>query len=138
MQRRVLVVEDHPLSLELITDLLEQKGCQVFTAATAEAGLRLAAAERPDLILMELQLPGVTGYDLTRQLKANAATAGIPVVVVTGLSDVGRESQSAGGRVRRLSDETPGPQYVPRDPAPAPPAGAWAMMRRQEAAWKRA
>jgi CheY-like chemotaxis protein len=80
---RVLVIEDHPVSLELVTELLQQEGCQVLTAETADAGLRLAAAGRPDLILMDLQLPGMTGYEATRQLKADPATAAIPVVALT-------------------------------------------------------
>ena len=84
MGRRVLVVDDHPMSLELVTELLEQEGNQVLAAASGEVGLRLAAAERPDLILMDLQLPGMTGYEAIRRLKADPATAAIPVLALTG------------------------------------------------------
>ena len=80
---RVLVVEDNPVNLELVTELLEQEGCEVLTAESAETGLRLATAEHPDLVLMDLQLPGMTGYEATRQLKAAPATAAIPVLVLT-------------------------------------------------------
>lgn len=83
MGRRVLVVEDHPVSRELATDLLDQEGCQVLTAETAEAALRLAAAERPDLILMDIDLPGMTGYEVTRRLKADPTTAAIPILALT-------------------------------------------------------
>lgn len=83
MARRVLVVEDHPLNLELVTDLLEKEGCQVITAETAEAGLRLAAAEHPDLILMDIDLPRMTGYEVSRRLKTDPATAPIPIVALT-------------------------------------------------------
>jgi two-component system cell cycle response regulator DivK len=82
----VLVVEDNPVNLELITEVLEQEGCQVLTTHSAEAGLRLAAAERPDLILMDLQLLDMTGYEATRQLKANPATAAIPVLALTAFA----------------------------------------------------
>lgn len=80
---RVLVVEDNPVNLELVTELLEQEGCEVLAAESAEAGLRLAAAEQPDLVLMDLQLPGMTGYEATRHLKAAPATASIPVLALT-------------------------------------------------------
>lgn len=83
MAPRVLVVEDSPINLELVTELLEQEGCQVLAAPSAEAALRLAATERPDLVLMDLQLPGMTGYEATRRLKAAPATAAIPVLVLT-------------------------------------------------------
>lgn len=86
MSRRVLVVEDNPVNLELITEVLEQEGCQVLTTHSAEAGLRLAVAERPDLILMDLQLPDMTGYEATRQFKANPATAAIPVLALTAFA----------------------------------------------------
>ncbi len=84
MGGRVLVVEDHPMSLELVTELLQEEGNQVLAATSGEAGLRLAAVEGPDLILMDLQLPGMTGYEAIRRLKANPATAAIPVLALTG------------------------------------------------------
>ncbi|MEK6715887.1 MAG: response regulator [candidate division NC10 bacterium] len=84
MGRRVLVVDDHPMSLELVTALLEQEGYQVLAAASGEVGLHLTAAEAPDLILMDLQLPGMTGYEAIRRLKADPATTAIPVLALTG------------------------------------------------------
>jgi len=94
MGYRVLVVEDHPLSLELATEILQQEGCTVLTATSAEAGLRLAAAERPDLILMDLQLPRMTGYEAARRLKADPASAAIPVVAVTAFAMRGDEEKA--------------------------------------------
>jgi len=91
---RVLVVDDDSLSRELVTELLEKEGCQVLTAASAEIGLRLAAAERPALILMDLRLPGITGEGAIRKLKADAATAGIPVVVVTAAAMPGNDEEA--------------------------------------------
>jgi two-component system cell cycle response regulator DivK len=66
-----------------VSTLLEQVGGQVLSAGTAEEGLRLAAIEPPDLILMDVELPGMTGYEATRRLKADPATAAIPVVILT-------------------------------------------------------
>ena len=83
MGARVLVIEDNAVNLELTVVLLEQAGCEVLTATSADAGLRLAAGERPDLILMDLHLPGMTGYEATGRLKADPATAAIPVVALT-------------------------------------------------------
>lgn len=80
------MVEDNPTNLELITEVLELEGCRVFTATSAEAGLHLATSERPDMILMDLQLPGLSGYEAARRLKADPATATIPVVVITAFS----------------------------------------------------
>ncbi len=91
MSLRVLVVEDNPVNLELVTEVLKQEGYQVLTAESAEAGIRLAAAERPDLILMDLQLPGMTGYEATRRLKAHPATAAIPVLALTASAMRGDE-----------------------------------------------
>ena len=89
---RVLVVEDNPVNLELVTALLEQAGCQVRSADSAAAALQLLASERPDLILMDVQLPGMTGYEATRRLKADPATAAIPVVAITAQAMQGEEA----------------------------------------------
>jgi CheY-like chemotaxis protein len=91
---RVLVVEDDPASLELVAALVEQAGGQILTAEAADAGLELAAAERPDLILMDLHLPGFSGYEATRTLKADPATARIPVVALTAAAMPGDEEKA--------------------------------------------
>lgn len=79
-----MVVDDHLMSLELVSVLLAQEGNQVLAATSGEVGLCLAAAEAPDLILMDLQLPGMTGYEAIRRLKADPVTAAIPVLALTG------------------------------------------------------
>ncbi len=94
MSPRVLVVEDNPVNLELVVALLEEQGCRVLTAQTADAGLRLVAVERPDLILMDVQLPDMTGYDATRSLKTDPATAAIPVVAITAQAMRGDEAKA--------------------------------------------
>jgi CheY-like chemotaxis protein len=80
---RILVVEDNPLNLELATDLLEGCGFTVIAAQSGEGGLRLAREAMPDLILMDLSLPGMDGLEATRALKADPQTAAIPVIAVT-------------------------------------------------------
>lgn len=94
MAPRVLVVEDNPVNLELVGALLESEGWSVIPAETADASLRLAAAERPDLIVMDVQLPGMSGYEATRRLKADPATAGIPVVALTAHAMRGEEARA--------------------------------------------
>jgi two-component system, cell cycle response regulator DivK len=94
MAPRVLVVEDNPVNLELLAALLEEEGCRLFTAETAAAGLRLAAGEHPELIVMDVQLPGMTGYEATRRLKADPRTATIPVVIVTAEAMRGEEAKA--------------------------------------------
>ncbi len=91
---RVLVIEDNLVNLELVLALLEDEGCQVLTAESAMAGLRLVASEWPDLILMDIHLPGMTGYEAVRRLKANPATASIPVVAITAQAMRGEEEKA--------------------------------------------
>jgi CheY-like chemotaxis protein len=77
---KILIIEDNPLNLELVTDLLEVNGFIVHSARTAEEGLRLARELFPDLVLMDFGLPGMDGLAATRNLKANPATRHLPVV----------------------------------------------------------
>ncbi|MBC7670812.1 MAG: response regulator [Polaromonas sp.] len=90
---RVLVVEDNPANMTLATFLLQSAGHTVVTAANAEIGLMLARAEQPDLILMDIQLPGMDGLEATGLLKADAATRTIPVVALTALAMKGDEER---------------------------------------------
>jgi CheY-like chemotaxis protein len=80
---KVLVIEDNALNLELVTDLLEARGFVVLQARAAEEGLRLAREALPDLILMDLSLPGMDGLTATQELRAGPATRSIPVVALT-------------------------------------------------------
>jgi two-component system, cell cycle response regulator DivK len=94
MAPRVLVVEDNPVNLELVGALLESEGYSVIPAETADVGLRLAATEPPDLVVMDIQLPGMSGYEATRRLKADPATAAIPVVALTAHAMQGEEARA--------------------------------------------
>jgi two-component system, cell cycle response regulator DivK len=82
----VLVVEDNPRNLKLVRDLLEHLGYRTLEATTAEDGLALARAHRPDLVLMDVQLPGMDGVQALTRLRADPATSGIPVVAVTAFA----------------------------------------------------
>ena len=90
---RVLVVEDNPTNMTLAIFLLESAGHTVLSATDAEAGLTLARVERPNLILMDIQLPGMDGLEATAQLKQDAATHAIPVIALTALAMKGDEER---------------------------------------------
>jgi two-component system cell cycle response regulator DivK len=83
MTHVILVVEDNEKNLKLLRDVLEYAGYDVRVARTGEDGITLAAKEPPDLVLMDLQLPGIDGMEALRQLRASPRTAGVPVVAVT-------------------------------------------------------
>ena len=83
MTHVILVVEDNERNLKLLRDVLEYAGYDVRVARTAEDGITLAVKEPPDLVLMDLQLPGIDGTEALRRLRENPRTADIPVVAVT-------------------------------------------------------
>jgi two-component system cell cycle response regulator DivK len=89
----VLVIEDNPANMSLAVFLLESVGHTVLAAADAEAGLTLAREQQPQLILMDIQLPGMDGLAATVQLKADPATRAIPVVALTALAMKGDEER---------------------------------------------
>jgi CheY-like chemotaxis protein len=80
---RILIIEDNLLNLELATDLLEANGFVVYSAQTAEEGLRLAQEILPDLVLMDFGLPGMDGLDAAKLLRANPATRHLTIVGLT-------------------------------------------------------
>jgi two-component system cell cycle response regulator DivK len=94
MPSRVLVVEDNSANLELVVALLEQEGCEVLVAETAEAGLRLARETTPHLILMDVHLPGMSGFEASRKLKADPATARILILAITAQAMKGDETKA--------------------------------------------
>jgi two-component system cell cycle response regulator DivK len=90
---RILIVEDNVANMKLATFILESAGHTVIPAMDAEAGLTLARADHPDLILMDIQLPGMDGLQATGLLKADEATRGIPVIALTALAMKGDEER---------------------------------------------
>jgi two-component system, cell cycle response regulator DivK len=89
----VLVVEDNPANMTLATFLLKSAGYAVLTATDAEAGLALARREQPDLVLMDIQLPGMDGLEACAILKKSEATRDIPVIALTALAMKGDEER---------------------------------------------
>jgi len=79
----ILIIEDNEKNLKLVRDVLQVKGYETVDAGTAEDGLKLARERKPGLILMDIQLPGMSGVDALKALRGNPETAGIPVVAVT-------------------------------------------------------
>ena len=79
----ILIVEDNEKNLKLVRDVLQVKGFSTLEAGTAEDGILLAREHKPDLILMDIHLPGISGIEALKVLRAEAATAGIPVIAVT-------------------------------------------------------
>jgi adenylate cyclase len=82
---KILVVDDTPQNVKLLADLLQAKGYEVSTAANGNAALERLAADAPDLVLLDVMMPGLTGYDVCRNIRADPATALLPVVLVTAL-----------------------------------------------------
>jgi len=90
----VLIVDDNPTNLKLLAFVLSAKGYDVVTADGAESALRALEASRPRVILMDLQLPGIDGFELTRRLKANADTRDIVIIAVTAFAMKGDQDKA--------------------------------------------
>ena len=91
MSKSILVVEDQEDNRRILRDLLTSAGYEVIEAVTGEEGVASAETHRPDLILMDIQLPGLDGYEATRRSKANPALRQIPVIAVTSYALSGDE-----------------------------------------------
>jgi len=96
-EARILVVEDNDRNRKLVRDVLQHAGFEVVEAPTGERGVDLARENPPDLVLMDLQLPGIDGTEAFRQLRQSPSTAAVPIVALTAFAM--REDQE---RVERL------------------------------------
>ena len=94
MSRRILVIEDQEDNRQILRDLLASADFEVIEAEDGESGLAAAAEHRPDLILMDVQLPGLDGYEATRRIKADAVLHSIPVIVVTSYALAGDDGKA--------------------------------------------
>ena len=94
MSKRILIVEDQEDNRAILRDLLSQAGYELIEAADGEEGVKLAQSERPDLILMDIQLPVIDGYEATRRIKASAELKSIPIIAVTSYALSGDEAKA--------------------------------------------
>jgi two-component system cell cycle response regulator DivK len=118
MPKRILVVEDDPDNRRIVAKVLSVEGYDVIEAIDGIEALARARAERPDLILMDLALPNVDGWEATRQLKSDPETRSIPVVALTAVAMRGDEEQA---RAAGCDD------YLPK---PARPAAIRAVVKK--------
>lgn len=103
-QEKILLVEDHAAIRSVVGILLRSRGYLIFEAATAQEAFAVLKTERPDLILMDIQLPDMDGLEATRRLKQDAATQNIPVIAVTGnVMNGDREAAIAAGCVEYIA-----------------------------------
>ena len=108
MTQRILVVEDQTDNMQILRDLLTSAGYAMIEAEDGAEGVRAASAHQPDLILMDIQLPVLDGYEATRRIKADPALRAIPIIVVTSYALSGDKARAAG-----CDDYVPKP-YSPR------------------------
>ena len=94
MSKRILIVEDQEDNRTILRDLLGKAGYDLIEAVNAEDGVALALAKRPDLILMDIQLPIMDGYEATRRIKSNAELKSVPVIAVTSYALSGEEAMA--------------------------------------------
>ena len=94
MSKRVLIVEDQEDNRAILRDLLSKSGYDLIEATNGEEGVALAQSQRPDLILMDVQLPIIDGYEATRRIKSNAELRAIPVIAVTSYALSGDEAKA--------------------------------------------
>lgn len=80
---RILIVDDSPTEIHVLKTMLEKNGFETLSATSGEEGIDLAKNERPDVILMDIVMPGLNGFQATRQLTKDEATSSIPVIIVT-------------------------------------------------------
>jgi two-component system cell cycle response regulator DivK len=94
MAKRILVVEDQEDNMQILRDLLSNAGYEMIEALDGEAGVRIAVSERPDLILMDIQLPLLDGYEATRRIRADPALRATPIIVITSYALSGDEAKA--------------------------------------------
>jgi two-component system cell cycle response regulator DivK len=94
MSKRILVVEDQEDNRRIVRDLLTSTGYELIEALDGETGVRMAKEHQPDLILMDIQLPGLDGYEATRRIKAEPTLRAIPIVVVTSYALSGDDAKA--------------------------------------------
>lgn len=92
--RRILIVEDDRLSMTLLSDFLNAHGYRILKTSEGSEAIKLARDGQPDLILMDIRLPGISGFDVTRLLKQDDQTKAIPIIAVTAFATPGDETKA--------------------------------------------
>ena len=92
--KTILYVEDNELNRKIVRDLLRGTSYRLIEAFDGEAGVTVALEQRPDLILMDVQLPKISGFEATRRLRAEPATAGTPIIAITSFALSGDEQRA--------------------------------------------
>ncbi len=130
---RILVIEDNADNLDLMVYLLEAFGHSVITAADGAGGLAAVTRERPEIVLCDLHLPGIDGYEVCRRLKADPALRRIPLLAVTASAMAGdRDRGLAAGFDGYISKPIEAERFVPQVESYLPAAGGGAFARRAE------
>jgi len=93
-KKRILVVEDNETNMYLISFILKSRGYEIIEAKSGEEGVDIAVKERPDLILMDIQLPGIDGLDATKRIRKSKAAREIPIVALTSYAMTGDREKS--------------------------------------------
>ena len=92
--KKVLIIEDNEMNFYLLRTIIEKIGHQVIEARDGFTGVKLARTERPDLILMDIQLPGLDGYEATKKIRAAEETKDIPIIAITSYAMVGDKEKT--------------------------------------------
>src|SRR4051794_16767227 len=95
MNKRILVIEDHEDNRQILRDLLSAAGFDMIEAENGEDGVAAAVSQKPDLILMDIQLPLMDGYEATRRIKADATLSATPIIVITSYALSGDEAKAS-------------------------------------------
>ena len=91
---KILLIEDNEMNRDMLSRRLERKGFEVIIATDGQAGVDMASSTSPDIILMDLSLPGIDGWEATRQIKADPATQAIPIIALTAHAMAGDEDKA--------------------------------------------
>jgi CheY-like chemotaxis protein len=94
MAAKIVLVEDNEMNRDMLSRRLQRRGYEVLTAVDGESGLALTKSETPALVLMDMSLPGIDGWEATRRLKADPATRAIPVIALTAHAMAGDREQA--------------------------------------------
>lgn len=113
MPKTVLIVEDHDLNRKLFNDLLRAQGHDTMEATDGKEALALVREHRPNLVIMDIQLPGISGLEVTKMMKADEELKGIPVIAVTAFAMKGdKETMLAGGCDAYISKPISAAEFV--------------------------